>query len=86
MISVVHTKIGEGRRIAIPAELCHQFGLEPGDPVVLEASGDGIVLRPLETVIQEVRAFFADTGPADGLMSDELIRERREEAKRETNG
>ena len=86
MGSVIHTKIGEGRRVAIPADLCHQYGLEPGDKVVLEATADGIVLRPLEAVIREVRAFFADIQPAGGLLSEELIRDRREEAERERRG
>jgi bifunctional DNA-binding transcriptional regulator/antitoxin component of YhaV-PrlF toxin-antitoxin module len=83
MKNVIHTKLGEGRRVAIPADLCQRFGLEPGDPVVLESSEAGIVMRPLESVIREVQAFFSDIAPADGYLSDELIRERREEAERE---
>jgi bifunctional DNA-binding transcriptional regulator/antitoxin component of YhaV-PrlF toxin-antitoxin module len=80
MADAIHTKLGEGRRVAIPAELCHRYGLEPGDPVVLEPSASGIVLRPLDAVLREVQAFFADVAPRDGLLSDELIRDRREEA------
>ena len=83
MASVIHTKLGEGRRIAIPAELCNRFGLVPGDPVVLESSEAGIVVRPLDVVIREVQAFFADVVPAEGLLSNELIRDRRDEAKRD---
>src|SRR5262245_2242798 len=80
---VVHTKLGEGRRVAIPADLCHQYGLEPGDPVVLESSDAGIIVRPLDVVIREVQAFFKDAAPADVAVSEELIRDRREEAARE---
>ena len=86
MNHVIHTKMGEGRRIAIPAELCHEFGMEPGSPVVLEPSDSGIVLRPLNAVIREVRAFFADVALADVLISEELIRDRRAEAAREDRG
>ena len=53
MDHVIHTKMSEGRRVAIPAEMCQQYGLEPGDPVVLEPSESGIVLRPLDAVIRE---------------------------------
>jgi bifunctional DNA-binding transcriptional regulator/antitoxin component of YhaV-PrlF toxin-antitoxin module len=84
MSDVIHTKMGEGRRIAIPAELCQRYGIEPGDPVVLEPSDSGIVMRPLDAVIREVQAFFADAAPPDVLLSEELIRDRREEAKRES--
>jgi bifunctional DNA-binding transcriptional regulator/antitoxin component of YhaV-PrlF toxin-antitoxin module len=86
MVNVIHTKLGEGRRVAIPAELCQRYGMEPGDPVVLEPSESGIVVRPLDVVIREVQAFFADTAPKNVLLSDELIRDRREEAKREDRG
>ena len=80
---VVHTKLGEGRRVAIPADLCQQHGLEPGDPVVLETSDACIVVRPLDAVIREVQAFFKDAAPSDVVVSEELIRDRREEAARE---
>ena len=43
MANVIHTKLGEGRRVAIPAELCQRYGIEPGDPVVLEPTDSGIV-------------------------------------------
>jgi bifunctional DNA-binding transcriptional regulator/antitoxin component of YhaV-PrlF toxin-antitoxin module len=86
MEHVIHTKLSEGRRVAIPAELCHRYGIEPGDPVVLEPSESGIVLRPLHTVIREVQAYFADVAPAGVSLSEELIRERRQEAEAERRG
>ena len=84
MENVVHTKLGEGRRVAIPAELCHRYGIEPGDPVVLEPSDAGIVMRPLDAVIREVQAFFADAAPADVVLSEELIRDRRAESEQDS--
>jgi bifunctional DNA-binding transcriptional regulator/antitoxin component of YhaV-PrlF toxin-antitoxin module len=84
MGNVIHTKLGEGRRVAIPAELCRRYGIEPGDPVVLEPADSGIFIRPSDAVIREVQAFFSTIAPAnDGLLSEELIRDRRQEAKRE---
>jgi bifunctional DNA-binding transcriptional regulator/antitoxin component of YhaV-PrlF toxin-antitoxin module len=80
MSHVIHTKIGQGRRVAIPAELCHEYGLEPGAPVVLERSESGIVMRPLNTVLREVQAFFSDAAPREVVLSDELSRDRRAEA------
>ena len=84
MADVIHTKMGEGRRVAVPAELCQRYGIDPGDPVVPEPAESGIVLRPLDAVIREVQTFFADITPASGLLSDELIRERHMEAERES--
>jgi bifunctional DNA-binding transcriptional regulator/antitoxin component of YhaV-PrlF toxin-antitoxin module len=86
MTHVIHTKLSEGRRVAIPAEMCQEYGLVPGSPIVLEPSASGIVVRPLDTVIHEVQAFFADAAPQDVLLSEELSKERREEAAREDRG
>jgi hypothetical protein len=60
--------------------------MEPGDRVVLEPSDSGIIIRPLDVVIREVQAFFSDAAPKDVLLSDELLHDRREEAKREDRG
>src|SRR6516162_3166002 len=86
MEHVIHTKMGGGRRIAIPADVCQKYGLEPGTPVVLEPTDTGIVLRPLDAVMREVQAFFAEVAPPDVLLSDELIRDRRKEVEREDRG
>lgn len=86
MSHVIHTKLGEGRRVAIPAELCQEYGLEPGAPIVLEPSESGIVVRPLDTVVSEVQAFFAGVAPPKVRLSEELSRDRRAEAKREEGG
>lgn len=86
MNHVIHTKMSEGRRVVIPAELCHDYKLEPGQTVVLEPSKSGIVLRPLDTVLGEVQDFFADAAPPDVLLSEELSKDRRREAARENRG
>ena len=86
MDHVIHTKLSGARRVAIPAELCHHYGIEPGDPVVLEPTESGIVLRPLHAVIRDVQAYFADIAPPGVSLSEELIQERREEAERESRG
>lgn len=83
MSDVIHTKLAGGRRVAIPAELCRRHGLEPGDPVVIESSPSGILVRPLADVIREVQTFFAGLAPPEVLISEELMRDRREEAAKE---
>jgi bifunctional DNA-binding transcriptional regulator/antitoxin component of YhaV-PrlF toxin-antitoxin module len=86
MHRVIHTKLGEGRRVAIPSDMCHEHGLEPGKPLVLESTETGIVVRPLDDVVREVQEFFADAGPKKGLLSEELSRDRRAEAARDKRG
>ena len=83
MVHVTHTKMGGGRRITIPAEMCHEYGLEPGTALVLEPTRSGIVIRPLQDVVHEVQAFFADAAPPGVRLSDTLIEDRRREAAEE---
>jgi AbrB family looped-hinge helix DNA binding protein len=82
---VVHVTLGEGRRVAIPASFCQRFGIQPGDPLVLEVSDHVITLRRYDEAIREVQTHFMKLAPADVIMSDELSRDRRAETKRETN-
>jgi bifunctional DNA-binding transcriptional regulator/antitoxin component of YhaV-PrlF toxin-antitoxin module len=86
MNHVFHTKMSEGRRVAIPADMCQEYGLKPGAAIVLESAEAGIVLRPLDTVMREVQAFFEDAAPSDVLLSEELSRDRKAEAAREGHG
>jgi AbrB family looped-hinge helix DNA binding protein len=79
----VSSKINQNGRIVIPAAIRRQMGLKAGDTVLMDVE-DG-VLR-LETHMARIRriqrevAQYCKPGP---LASDELIAERREEARRE---
>jgi len=83
MDNVFHTKLGEGRRVAIPAEVCQKVGLNPGDPVAIEIHEDGLHLVPFLQVVREVQKAFAPYKKPGVSVVDELLRERREEAERE---
>ena len=85
MSNSIHTKLGDGRRVAIPYDLCQRYHLEPGDPIVLEPEETGIVMRPWHDVIRDVQAYFAGAAPADVMLSEELIRDRRREAAKESD-
>lgn len=83
MTDTIHTKLTEGRRVAIPAVICQELGLRPGDPLVLEVANRAIILRSLDDVVREVQAYFADVAPPNVVLSDELSRDRRAEAARD---
>jgi len=85
MDDVFHTRLGGGRRVAIPAQMCQKLGLHPGDPVAIELRDDGVHLVPYSQVIREVQKAFAPYKKPGVSVVDELIRERREEAAREND-
>lgn len=77
------SEIQKGGRITIPIALRKQFGLDIGDPVVIEVQDDNICLRSIRQVIKDIQAMVKQHIPEDVSLVDELIRERRAEAARE---
>ena len=71
-------------RILIPAELRKKLGMSPGDTVTItEAPSGRIVVESAAPLLREAQEYFRSIAPADALWSDELIAERRKEARRE---
>ena len=73
-------KIGPQGRIVVPVQLRRELGVESGDDLVAFVEDDRLVIQTREQTIRELHQMFAHV---EGSLSDELIRERREEARRE---
>lgn len=77
-------RINENGRIVIPAEIRQKMGLKPGDTVVMKLDADGeLRIESHRARIRQIQESLRHLIPADRLLSDELIAERREEARRE---
>jgi AbrB family looped-hinge helix DNA binding protein len=71
-------------RVLIPAEIRKRAGIKPGATVTITEGPSGrIVLEPALALLREAQDYFRSIAPASVLWSDELIAERREEARRE---
>lgn len=83
-MGATHTKIGLNGRVVIPAAFRQAVGLAIGDEVVLRVENGTIILASRSQQIQRAQALVRRHIPvAKGtLLSDELIAERRTEAKR----
>jgi AbrB family looped-hinge helix DNA binding protein len=82
--SMVH--MGPQGRLVIPAELRRALRLEPGETLVIRVEDDRLVLeRPLAALARLQRA-FSEAVPAGVSLADELIRDRRAEAERDSAG
>lgn len=77
--------IGPYGRIVVPAALRRELGLEQGDVLAARAEEGRIVLEPRSAVLARIRRQLAVI-PADVSLVDELIADRRNEARRETSG
>jgi AbrB family looped-hinge helix DNA binding protein len=78
----VEVHLGRQGRLVIPALLRRSLGFEEGDALVAREDAGRLVLEKPEMIKQRLRARFAMV-PSDRSLVNELIAERRAEAKRE---
>ena len=79
----VKSKLNDNGRIVIPSEIRRKMGLRPGDTLLLRVEGNLLVAEPQQARVRRVQESLSKLIPANRVLSDELIAERREEARRE---
>jgi AbrB family looped-hinge helix DNA binding protein len=79
----VRVRVAEAGRVVIPAELRKEVGIEEGQDVLLCRDGNEIRIIPVKEAVRQAQEYFMSLAPGDIVVSDELIRDRREEASRE---
>ena len=75
-------QIGAQGRVVIPAALRKALNLTPGDRLIARQEGDSLVLERREGIERRLWAMFSHI-PKEVSLVDELIAERRAEARRE---
>ena len=78
----IEVTVGPQGRLVVPAPLRRLLGIEPGDVLVARAEDDRLVLERRAAVLARARSRYSAV-PADVSLADELIAQRREEARRE---
>jgi AbrB family looped-hinge helix DNA binding protein len=73
-------KVGPQGRIVVPVEARRELGIKPGDQLVAFVENGKLIIQTREETERELLAMFEHV---EGSMSEQLIRERREEARRE---
>ena len=79
----VRVVMDTARRVTIPEALAAAVGISAGDDVFLCQAGDELRLYGREAAIRRVQRLVAQHVPADVSLVDELLAERRREARRE---
>ena len=79
----VHTRLGEGGRIVIPAEFRAALGMKIGDRLTMHVDDGELRIFTQDEAIRRVQAIVPPWAPGEPLWSEELIAERRAEAARE---
>lgn len=83
--SLLHAKarLAANGRIVIPAEIREELGLKPGDTLLLDVEDGALRIESYPARIRRIQQEFSEYAKPGVLASDELIAERREEARRE---
>jgi AbrB family looped-hinge helix DNA binding protein len=77
-----YVQVGPQGRIVIPAHIRHALGIHPGEILIARVEDGRLVLETRNQILARLQAMF-DHVPREVSLADELIAERREEARRE---
>ena len=76
-------RLNDSGRIVIPAAMRQKLGIAAGDTVFLTVDGDVLKIESHLARVRRVQESLRKYIPAGRSLADELIAERREEARRE---
>lgn len=76
-------KLENGGRLQVPADIRSELGLTDGDQVVMQVIDGVLQVRPARDVLTRIQNMLRPYAPAEGLVSEALIAERRVEAMRD---
>ncbi len=83
MQTIIRTKVTQGGRIVIPAEMRKQLGIEIGEDVNLSFEDDSVKISTKKIALKRIQDAVKLFVPQDVSIVDELIADRRKEAENE---
>lgn len=75
--------VGPQGRVVIPAKMRRSLGIGKGDTLVARVEGERIILEKRAEILARMKRRF-EAVPKNVSLADELIAERREESRRES--
>jgi bifunctional DNA-binding transcriptional regulator/antitoxin component of YhaV-PrlF toxin-antitoxin module len=76
-------KVDGSGRILLPAKVRKQMNLRKDTQLIARLEKQKLVLNTRAEALRQVQEFFSRRRPAGVLWSDEIIKDRRREARRE---
>lgn len=83
LLSPARTRVSEKGRVVIPSQFREALGIKVGDVVNLEVVGDELRISTFASRLKRTRERLQKYATPGVLASDELIHERRREARKE---
>lgn len=82
-MQIIKTRVTQGGRIVIPAEMRKQLGIEIGENVNLELESDSLKITTGQAALRRIQNSLKNRVPEGVSLVDELIAQRRREAENE---
>lgn len=83
-VPVYHVTVDERGRVMLPAEVREKLKVRNGDRVAVSLEADGTIeIETRDVAIRKMRGMFKHLAPKDHFASDDLIAERRRQARTE---
>jgi AbrB family looped-hinge helix DNA binding protein len=76
-------RLSPNGRVVIPAAIREEMGLQPGESLLMDVEDGVLRIESYRARIRRIQQSLARLIPPGRCLSDELIAERREEARRE---
>jgi bifunctional DNA-binding transcriptional regulator/antitoxin component of YhaV-PrlF toxin-antitoxin module len=76
------TSLGQHGEFVLPEDVRHELGVEPGDLLIVSVKDGTLHVESANEILRRAQGMFKDIAPGRSMV-DELIAERREEARRE---
>jgi AbrB family looped-hinge helix DNA binding protein len=80
---IYQSRIDKSGRIVLPADLRTALRVKEGDSVLVAREGKSVEIVTAKEALRQAQEYFTKLAPAEVCMSEELLRERRQEAARE---
>jgi len=77
-------RVDSAGRVVVPSEIREKLGIEPGADLIMSADSQGIHLQTFGQAVQRAQHALAPYRVEGVSLVDELIKERREEARKES--
>jgi AbrB family looped-hinge helix DNA binding protein len=82
-MNVIPVVVGRKGRVVVPAAFRHRLGIDEGSELVARIEGETIVLEPRLAAVRRLQSLVGAAVPAEVSLVDELLAERRAEARRD---
>jgi len=79
----VRSRLNANGRVVIPVEMRHAMGLKPGESIVMSVKDGVLQIESMQARVRRVQQSLRKHIDPSRCLSDELIAERREEARKE---